>query len=67
MKEITIIYGLPIVLTKDRDFLELQKIHQTKMVPGSVILIPEDAVLVVPPEIMEAPPVEIHVPKKPTL
>jgi hypothetical protein len=47
MNEITILDKLPIVFTKDADWLSL---HKTVAKEGGIILLPPDAVLVIPPE-----------------
>lgn len=51
MKEITIIYDLPIVFTKDSVWLDSYAKNAFK--PGQIVLLPDDAVLVVPPQIIE--------------
>lgn len=50
MQEITILPEPPMIFTKDKNWFESQK-HFAK--PGDVFLLPDDAVLVMAPQIME--------------
>lgn len=46
MKEIKVLDGFPVILTKDKEWLKNGVIS---MKPGEICLLPEDAVLVLPP------------------
>lgn len=50
MEEITVLYDLPIIFTKDAQFVKNFKENKAKH--GQIILLPKDAVLAVPPQIM---------------
>lgn len=51
MKEITILYDLPIILTKDENFVKgIPNIRK-----GDIILLPQDAILVTEREITGEP------------
>jgi hypothetical protein len=58
MSKIQIEYGLPIVFTKDGDFPE----HAHVVKPGSIVVLPRDAVLVFPTETINV--VDIPAPKE---
>jgi hypothetical protein len=63
MREIPILYEFPVILTKDHRFIDdVPKIEQ-----GSIIILPEDAVLVMPaPQMMEmqvAPQLQVDIPE----
>jgi len=49
MSEIEIVYDMPVIFTKDKQFIE----SNPSAKPGSIILLPEDAVLYVPRETYE--------------
>lgn len=49
-KEIDVIYDLPVIFTKHLDFAE--KMEKNEKWRGRIVLLPEDAVLYVPPTIM---------------
>lgn len=44
-----ILYDYPIILTKDKD--ALQRLGRTVFEPGALVLLPQDAVLIIKPEI----------------
>lgn len=47
MNQIRIIKGYPAILTKDATWMSITK---PRIVPGAVIILPEDAVLIMPPD-----------------
>lgn len=63
MKEIQILHDLPVIFTKDKDFPKRLAEHHVgrNIRRGQVIILPDDAVLALPPEIvqMEVKPIEI--------
>lgn len=50
MTKITILHEYPVVLTKDADWMNRTK---PTMKPGAIVILPADAVLVIPPENIE--------------
>jgi hypothetical protein len=63
MREIPILYEFPVIFTKDRDFLE----NTPHIEQGAIVLLPEDAVLVMPPpqmmEMQVAPQLQVDIPE----
>lgn len=52
MREIIVLYKMPVILTKDEDWMKQRKGHYVS--DGQVILLPEDAVLINLPDLINS-------------